>query len=154
MGYGVDTVGYLAGIAAVSVFSTPRLGRWADQIGAKRARLYAAIVQLCGIALFYPLGFSVWTFIIPLTIVNLVGPTIDVTGRMTFLTLEPEIRTRLTTTYIVVMFLGGAMGSILGTAIYDYAGWAGTCALLLVISGCVTGLSALAYRARTGRAAE
>ena len=153
LGYGVDTVGYLAGIAAVSVVSTPRLGRWADRIGAQRARAIAAVAQLVGIALFYPLGFNAWTLIVPLVIVNFVGPTIDVTGRMTFLALEPEIRTRLTTTYIVVMFLGGAIGSMLGTAVYDHAGWLGTCALLLALSGSVTLLSAFAARAQLRNAA-
>lgn len=134
LGYGVDAVGYLAGIAIVSVFITPRLGRWADGVGAKRARFIVSLVQLFGIALLYPMGWSVWTIIVPLLIVNAVGPTVDVTGRMTFLNLEPEIRTRLSTVYIVLMFIGGAMGSILGTTVFDWAGWEGTCALALVLS--------------------
>lgn len=146
LGYGVDTVGYLAGIAAVSIVSTPHLGRWADRIGARRARVISAIMQAVGIAFMYPFGFSIWTLIVPLVLVNMVGPTIDVTGRMTFLALEPEIRTRLTTTYIVIMFLGGALGSVLGTAIYDWSGWFGTCAMLLVISAVVTLLSFYAHR--------
>lgn len=134
MGYGVDTVGYLAGIAVVSVFMTPRLGKWADRVGAKRARLTVSFVQVSGIALLYPFGWSVWGIIVPLVIVNAVGPTVDVTGRMTFLALDPEIRTRLSTSYVVLMFIGGAFGSILGTTVYDAAGWMGTCALVLSMS--------------------
>ncbi|QFT77954.1 MFS transporter [Erythrobacter sp. THAF29] len=151
LGYGVDTVGYLAGIAAISIVSTPRLGRWADQIGPRRARLFSAMVQLGGVALFYPLGWNVWTLIVPLVIVNLVGPTIDVTGRMTFLSLEPAIRTRLTTSYIVLMFIGGAIGSIAGTSVYDWAGWPGTCILLFVISSSIVGLSLAAVRLSSSR---
>lgn len=146
LGYGVDTVGYLAGIAAISIFSTPRLGKWADAVGARRARLICAFGQLAGVALMYPLGWNVWTVLIPLLLVNIVGPTIDVTGRMTFLNLEPAIRTRLTTTYIVCMFLGGAVGSLLGTAVYDQGGWGGTCLLLLAISTGVVALSWYAER--------
>lgn len=56
MGYGTDDVGYLAGVAAISIATTPRLGRWADRIGPHRARLASAVVQFAGIALFYPLG--------------------------------------------------------------------------------------------------
>lgn len=134
MGYGVDTVGYLAGIGLVSVFLTPRLGKWADRIGARRARLTVSFIQLVGIAMLYPLGWNVWTLIVPLVIINAVGPTVDVTGRMTFLSLEPEIRTRLSTTYVVLMFIGGAMGSILGTSVFDWGGWAGTYALVLSMS--------------------
>ena len=144
MGYGTDDVGYLAGIAAISIVTTPRLGRWADAVGARRARLVVAVVQLGGIALFYPLGFSIWSLVVPLFITNMVGPTIDVTGRMTLFTLAPEIRTRLTTSYIVLMFIGGAIGSALGTAVYGAGGWGATAALMLVMSA---GLTGLAYHA-------
>lgn len=146
MGFGTDDVGYLAGVAAVSVFTTPRLGRWADKVGPRRARVTAALVQLGGIALFYPLGFSIWGVLVPLFLVNLVGPTVDVTGRMTLFTLAPEIRTRLTTSYIVAMFIGGAIGSGMGTAIYDAGGWSAACALLAAMSCGVVALSLYADR--------
>ncbi|MFL0671205.1 MAG: MFS transporter [Erythrobacter sp.] len=144
MGYGTDVVGYLAGIAAISIFSTPRLGRWADKVGARRARLIVAVVQVAGVSLLYPLGFNVFTLLVPLLVINMVGPSIDVTGRMTFLALAPDIRTRLTTYYIVAMFLGGALGSVAGTAVYDAGGWAGTCLLLLANA---LAILALAYAA-------
>ncbi len=144
MGYGTDHVGYLAGVAAISIVTTPRLGRWADKVGPRKARLAAALVQISGIALFYPLGFSIWALLVPLLLVNMVGPTVDVTGRMTLFTLAPEIRTRLTTSYIVTMFVGGAIGSALGTSVYDLGGWSATCGLLLAMS---TGVLALAFLA-------
>jgi len=146
MGYGTDDVGFLAGIAAISIVTTPRLGRWADKVGARRARLVVAVVQLGGIALFYPLGFSIWSLMVPLFITNTVGPTIDVTGRMTLFTLAPDIRTRLTTSYIVVMFIGGAVGSALGTTVYDAGGWGATTSLMLVMSAGLTGLAYYAER--------
>lgn len=152
MGYGTDVVGYLAGIAAISIFSTPRLGRWADRIGARRARLIVSVVQIAGVSLLYPLGFHVVTLLVPLLIINMVGPSIDVTGRMTFLALAPDIRTRLTTFYVVAMFIGGAIGSVAGTATYDAGGWGGTCLLLLANA---LGILALAWHAdRQFRAQE
>ena len=146
MGYGVDTVGYLAGIGIVSMLATPRLGKLADQIGPRRARVIAASIQCLGVALFYPLGANVWTLLIPLFFVNAVGPTLDVTSRMTFLTVEPEIRTRLTTCYVVMMFCGGALGSILATSVYDFAGWSGVSMLLFLMSLCVVSLSLWAQK--------
>lgn len=145
MGYGTDTVGYLAGLAAISIFSTPRLGRWADEVGARKARAIFAFCQLTGILLLWPLGGSLWTLIIPLMITNFVGPGVDVTGRMTFLALDPGVRTRLTTVYVVMMFIGGGIGSYAGTAVYDAFGWAGTCGLLAL---CSLALASLATAAR------
>jgi predicted MFS family arabinose efflux permease len=146
LGYGTDDVGYLAAVAAISIITTPRLGRWADAVGARRARVAAAAVQWLGIALYYPLGWGLLPVLVPLLLTNMVGPTIDVTGRMTLFALAPEIRTRLTTSYIVVMFLGGAVGSALGTAVYDAGGWGATAVLLLAMSSGVLALSAYAER--------
>ncbi|MXO95676.1 MFS transporter [Erythrobacter aquimaris] len=146
VGYGTDTVGYLAAIAAVSIFSTPRLGRWADVVGARKARLVFAAIQLIGIALFYPLSGSLWGLIVPLVLVNLVGPGIDVTGRMTFLSLATDLRTRLTTIYIVLMFVGGGIGSITATAIYDAFGWGAVCLALVISSAVLTALAAYSFR--------
>ena len=146
MGYGTDTVGYLAGLAAVSIFSTPRLGRWSDAVGPRKARMIFAIIQLGGIALLWPLGGTLWGLLVPLFVTNLVGPGIDVTGRMTFLALDPAIRTRLTTIYVVIMFIGGGLGSYAGTVAYDAYGWAGTCALLGLCAVALTGLTMLTRR--------
>ncbi len=146
MNYGTDVVGYLAAIAAVSILSTPRLGRWADSVGARKARFLLAIIQLAGLALFWPVGETLWGLVIPLVIVNLVGPGVDVTGRMTFLSLQPDLRTRLTTVYIVLMFIGGGIGSIGSTAVYDAFGWGGICALLTASSALLTALAWWATR--------
>ncbi len=146
MGYGTDVVGYLAGFAAVSVFTTPRWGRLADRIGPRRARVAFSLVQTVGCALLLPFGDNLWLLMIPLVLGNIVGPAIDVTSRMTFLSLEPAVRTRLTTIYIVMMFVGGSVGSLAGTAVFDAFGWTGTA--LYVFGSCLTltALSVLSYR--------
>ncbi|MFO6447373.1 MFS transporter [Erythrobacter sp. NE805] len=153
MGYGTDDVGLLAAITAISVVTTPRIGRWADRVGPRRARIAAACVQFAGIALYYPLGFSIWAVLVPLFLTNLVGPSIDVTGRMTLFALAPDIRTRLTTSYIVIMFIGGAIGSAAGTAVFEWGGWGATCGLLLAMSSAVVALAFHAER-RWRRAQE
>lgn len=49
LGYGTDAVGFLALFAVINLVTTPRLGRWADGIGARRARLLVALLQLVGV---------------------------------------------------------------------------------------------------------
>jgi predicted MFS family arabinose efflux permease len=63
---------------------------------------------------------------------------------MTLFTLAPEIRTRLTTSYVVTMFVGGAIGSAAGTAVFEWGGWGATCVLLVAMS---SGVVALAFHA-------
>ncbi len=157
MGYGTDTVGYLAGFAAVSVFTTPYWGRLADRVGPRKARVAFALIQTAGAGLLLPFGNSLWLLMIPLLLGNIVGPAIDVTSRMTFLSLEPELRTRLTTIYIVMMFVGGSIGSVAGTAAFSTFGWQGTAIYALASCAALTAFAAMAmklygYRERAGLA--
>ncbi len=146
LGYGTDVVGYLAGLAAVSVYATPRLGKWADRVGPRQARLRFAAIQFASVLMLWPLGGSLWWLLAPVVLLNAVGPSIDVTSRMTFLSLDPAIRTRLMTGFIVMMFIGGGFASWAGTAAYAVAGWTGTAALAAVLSLCVMALSWRALR--------
>lgn len=146
MGYGTDVVGYLAGFAAVSVFTTPYWGRLADRVGPRRARVWFAVGQTAGTALLLPLGGSLWLLLIPLLAGNVVGPAIDVTTRMTFLSRDPALRTRLTTVYIAMMFAGGAIGSVAGTAAFEAFGWTGTALYALVSCIGIAVLSVIGLR--------
>lgn len=141
MGYGTDTVGYLAAISIVSVFVTPALGRWSDRIGPYRARFWLAVAQASGIALLWPMGDSLWLLLVPLSIMNMAGPAIDVAGRMTFLSLDPDIRTRLMTGYIILMFIGAGIASWAAPVSYEWAGWGGTAMLVASMSLGIVGLS-------------
>jgi predicted MFS family arabinose efflux permease len=98
------------------MITTPRFGKWADRIGARRARFILTTVQLFVNSLLLVTGHSLWLLIIPLILTNTFGPSIDVTGRMTFLSKSPDVRTRLMTVYIVLLFLGGGFGSWVGPA--------------------------------------
>jgi predicted MFS family arabinose efflux permease len=144
MGLGTDVVDYLAACSVVGLFTTPRLGRWADQRGAEAARLRMAFVQFAAVASL-ALAFVDWRFLLVNVVVTAVsGPLIDVTGRMTSLNQPPRIRTRLMSLYITLMFLGAGLGSWAGTAAYDHGGWWGTVILTVSLSTAVCALSALA----------
>lgn len=146
MGYGADTVGYLAALGLINVFTTPLFGGWADRIGPRRLRAFVALVQFSGVCLLDVFGHSLWMLLVPLMLMNVVGPLIDVTGRMTFLNQPPEVRTRLMTAYIVLMFIGGGLGSWAGTSVYEIWGWSGTAMMALCLSATLLVLALMAVR--------
>lgn len=146
MGYGTDVVGYLAAVALVSIFATPRLGKWADKVGPYRARLRFGAIQLIGVLLYWPTGSNLWLLMIPLILTNIVGPSVDVSGRMTFLSLAPEIRTRLMTGYVILMFTGAGVASWAAPVAFDLGGWTGIAALCAAMSIGIVGLSWLALK--------
>lgn len=141
MGYGVDMIGYLALLSIVNLFSTTLLGRWADRLGADRARLYVAVVQFAAVLTLPWSGYSLWLLVPVLLITNIAGPVIDIAGRMTLLSEPEEIRTRLLTIYIVAMFTGGGLASWAGTSAYAIGEWPAVSLLTITISAGVLALS-------------
>lgn len=141
MGYGVDDVGYLAAFSALNLLTTPSLGKIADRIGPMLTRAIAVSIQLLGVLTLYFANSGFWILLIPISIMSIVGPVADITGRMTLLTQDQGIRTRLMTLYIVLMFIGGGFGSWGGTIAFDLGGWLGTCVLATFFSVLAVGLS-------------
>jgi predicted MFS family arabinose efflux permease len=154
MGYGADTVGYLAALSLMNVFTTPFFGKWADRIGPRRLRAFVALVQFSGVCLLGVFGHSLWLLLVPLMLMNVVGPLVDVTGRMTFLNQPPDVRTRLMTAYIVLMFIGGGLGSWSGTTVYEIWGWAGTATMALAMSATLLTLALISVRLDPKRPAK
>lgn len=140
-GYGVDVVGYLALIAIVNVLASPYAGKLADRVGAEKARNYFAVIQLIG-ALLLPLAADNLALLVIIVILNsLGGASIDVASRTIMFSRASDIRTRLMTIYIVIMFIGGGLSSWLGTATYEYAGWTGISVMAIGYALVITGLS-------------
>lgn len=122
---GTDLVGGLSALTALNLFTTARLGRWADGLGAERARRRLALLQFIGVLTLALVHWHWLWVILPITLTCIAGPVIDVTGRMTALREDPAIRTRLMTLYTTIMFLLAGLGSALGTSTYARFGWNG-----------------------------
>lgn len=151
-GYGVDTVGYLAIIAIINVFGSPFAGRFADRIGAERARIYFSLAQLVGVFLLPFAGDNLWLLVVAVIFNTIGGASVDICSRTILFSRAPEIRTRLMTIYIVIMFIGGGISSWLGAATYEYGGWSGISAMAMIYALTIMGLSLRGLRFRQAKA--
>jgi cyanate permease len=75
----------------------------------------------------------------------------QISNQSTIYALRPEARSRLTTAYMVSLFLGGVIGSLLAAGVYGAAGWGATCALGAALAA--TALVIWAATQRRGRPA-
>ena len=141
MGFGVDDVGYLAAFSALNLMTTPSLGRLADRIGPMLTRTIAVCIQFLGVITLFFSDSGYWILLLPISLMSVAGPVVDITGRMTLLTQDSVIRTRLMTLYVVIMFLGGGLGSWGGTIAFELGGWLGTCILAAFFSALAVGFS-------------
>lgn len=141
MGYDVDTVGLLGLTGAIHIWSSPLAGKWVDRVGPLPARRHFAVAKLLGsITLLYA-AYNIWWLIPAVVLFGLGGASVDVANRTRLFQLAPEIRTRLMTVYIVIMFIGGGLCSWLGTIAWEAGGWPavawltiGLCAALFLLT--------------------
>ncbi|MEG0969213.1 MAG: MFS transporter, partial [Pseudomonas sp.] len=88
-----------------------------------------------------PLAFaqsSLAALLVGVLVLDLAVQLVHVSNQNAVIALRPEARNRLNAGYITCYFIGGALGSLLGTQLYQRHGWMG-----IVAAGFVIGAIAL-----------
>ncbi|HEX4364927.1 MAG TPA: MFS transporter [Solirubrobacteraceae bacterium] len=142
--YGEGLIGLfgLAGVAGALV--APLAGRLADRGHGRRALTGFLGAILLSWALLAAGGSSLIALIAGIVLLDIGIQGSQISNQSRIYELAPEARSRLTTAYMVALFFGGVVGSILAANVYDAAGWHTTCAL-----GASLALTALAIWATT-----
>lgn len=148
MGYGVDIVGYMAGLSFFNLIFVPRLGAWADKVGPQYARWICSVVTFGFVLLLAVTGNNIWLLMIPVLGIGYFMVGVDISGRMLLLVEKQDIRTRLMTVYISLMFLGAGISSWAATASYDWKGWTGSMLFIILSSTLLLLFAFLSFRAR------
>lgn len=130
-------IGFFALAGAGGALAAPIVGRLSD----RGWGLTLSVSAMIGLAIFFAVsGYAVAAG--ALILLTLCAVVIDaavqanqiVSQRIIF-AIAPEKRGRLNAIYMTSAFIGGAIGSTLGTVTYHAAGWSGTAA-----AGCALGL--------------
>ncbi|MGB9089120.1 MAG: MFS transporter, partial [Pseudomonas farsensis] len=88
-----------------------------------------------------PLAFaqsSLAALLLGVLLLDLAVQLVHVSNQNAVIVLRPEARTRLNAGYITCYFIGGALGSLLGTQLFEGYGWNG-----IVVAGLAIGALAL-----------
>jgi predicted MFS family arabinose efflux permease len=99
----------------------------ADRIPTKW--MIGALISLNIIAylLFGLFGSMLWALILGVILLDLGVQGTQVANQTRIYALEPQARSRLNTVQMVTTFLGGAIGSSVGSYAWHIAGWTGVC---------------------------
>jgi predicted MFS family arabinose efflux permease len=152
-GFGQHGIGLFALAGAGGALAAPFAGRLADR--------GLEIVATAGAMLVVALSFGAtgWavaaTALLPLIVATVFldasVQTNQVVSRRTVFGTRAEIRGRVNALYMTATFIGGAMGSLLGTITYNSGGWTTTAGTGVAIGLVLIGLLALEMRKRTPR---
>lgn len=125
---GAEAAGLFGLVGICGALTAPLVGRIADKKGPKFAIGICIIAVTISYILFFVFGFKIWGLVLGVTLLDLGVQSCNVCNQTRIHSLNGEARNRLNTVYMVSFFLGGALGSFLGTYTYAHFGWYGVCA--------------------------
>ncbi|MFF3906429.1 MFS transporter [Streptomyces sp. NPDC001848] len=142
-------VGMFALVGAAGAAIAPLAGHWADR---KLARPMTGLAFAVAAAAFAVAGLgqhSIVLLALAAILIDMAVQTTLILGQHTVYQLDPHARARLNSAFIATFFLGGALGSQLGSIAYRAGGWGA-----VSILGAALPLLALLYWLTEHRAAE
>jgi predicted MFS family arabinose efflux permease len=135
---GAQAVGLLALVSAGTMFATPLVGRQVDRRGSDPVNLVAMLATIASCAVLAGGGLGGTPGLVALAagtlLLDVAMQSGMVANQARIFALRAEARSRLNTAYMTCAFLGGSMGSWLGTRTYLHLRWPGVCALVALLS--------------------
>jgi predicted MFS family arabinose efflux permease len=133
--YNQATIGLfgLAGLAGVLI--AQRAGKLIDK-GQERLATLGFLVVICisWLCMLYQSGHDLVMLIVGIVLLDLGVQGAHVLNQGVIYRLRPEARGRMTTIYMTVYFLGGAVGSLLSGQAYTHGGWLGVGVIGLIFA--------------------
>jgi predicted MFS family arabinose efflux permease len=143
---GADAAGLFGLVGVVGASAAPVAGRMAD----KRSTRFTIALGMGAVSLSYLclliLGYQLAGLVIGVILLDLGVQSCQISNQARIHAISNEARNRINTVYMVSYFIGGAIGSYLGSFSYSHFGWPGVCAV-----GLLTQLSAIGVQLRACR---
>lgn len=125
---GAEAAGLLGLVGVSGALAAPMVGKVADKRGSRFAIGICIVVVIVSYLLFFLFGFKILGLVLGVILLDLGVQSCNVSNQARVHSLNEETRNRLNTIYMVSFFLGGALGSFLGSYSYSHFGWYGVCA--------------------------
>lgn len=125
--YGSAVAGLFGLVGVAGAFSASFVGRLADRFPIRYATGIALLIVLCSFLCMWLTGYWLWGLIPGVILLDLGTQGTHISNQTRVYSLNPGARNRLNTVYMVTGFIGGALGSSLGTWGWSLAGWSGVC---------------------------
>ena len=127
--YSNTIIGLFGLVGAAGAICANVAGRLADKNRVRELTATFALLTLSSFALLYIGRHSLWAMILGIVVLDVGVQGMQVTNQSVIYALSPQARSRITSSYMVVYFIGGATGSAIAGHVYATNGWEGVCLL-------------------------
>ncbi len=126
-GLGARAVGVYGLLGAVAVGLSPRIGALADRYDARRTTGIMIAVTIASFLVFAVSGHSLVGIALGVLLMDIGVQSGHVSNQSRTFALVPEAQSRIQTAYMFCYFVGGALGSFLGSWSWAHFQWQGVC---------------------------
>lgn len=127
--YGSEVAGLFGLVGAVGALAASLTGRLVDRRSPRSVISVALAIVLAAFVIFFVAGTHLAALILGVILLDLGTQSAMISNQTRVYSLLPDAQSRLTTVYITTYFLGGAIGSLLGTYAWEQGHWQGVSAL-------------------------
>ncbi len=127
--YGSDVAGLFGLVGVVGALAAPVVGKIADRRSPGFTVKLGILATTVSFLVFWALGKQLSGLIIGVTLLDLGVQTTQISNQATIYGLPADLHSRLNALYIMLYFVGGALGSYLGTYSWNRWQWNGVCAI-------------------------
>lgn len=124
---GSQAAGLLGLVGISGALAAPLVGRIADKKGSRFVIGICIAIVIVSYIIFIFLGFKMFGLILGIILLDLGVQSCNVSNQTRIHSLNEEMRNRINTVYMVCFFLGGSLGSFLGSYSYSHFQWYGVC---------------------------
>ncbi|WP_286909995.1 MFS transporter [Clostridium sp. UBA1652] len=124
---GSQAAGLIGLVGIVGALAAPLVGKLADKKGSRYVIGICIIIVSLSYILFLTLGFKMIGLIVGVILLDLGVQSSNISNQARVHSMNEEKRNRINTVYMVSFFLGGSLGSFLGSSAYSNFGWVGVC---------------------------
>ncbi len=139
-GYGTQVIGLFGLIGAAGALAANLSGKLADRGRVGLVTWGGLAMLLLSWLLLLAAPHSLWLLVIGVLLLDIAVQGVHIGNQSVIYQLDAGARNRITSAYMTCYFIGGAIGSSVGTLAYARAGWTG-----VVVSGTVLAAAALGW---------
>jgi predicted MFS family arabinose efflux permease len=129
---GAQAAGMFGLLGAAGALAASISGRMVDKKGSNFTLTIGISLSMSGFICFWIFGRQMWGLIIGIVLLDLGVQTAQISNQAKINALDAAARSRNNAVYMAFYFVGGAIGTLLGSYFWGLSGWAGICFLGII----------------------
>ncbi len=137
--YSLSTIGLFGIVGMAGAIVSPQAGRLTDRKGYNLPTRWGLLLMLLGYLVLFPSQHSILFLLAGIILIDIGLQMAHIPNLSRMSSLAPEARTRFNTIYMTSFFIGGTIGSVVGSYAWNGYGWTGVCVtgLTFVVLGAI-----------------